>query len=53
MKPTPKVAAAGIGGSATLILLWACRQAGVEMDELTANAFVVVGAVVAGWLKRG
>lgn len=50
--PTPKVAAAGISGGASLVLVWLAGQFGVEMPEAVAGAIVLLAAVGAAWLKR-
>lgn len=52
MKPTPKIQATAGGGSAALVLIWLLGQFGVQMDALTAGAFVALAGPVAGWVKR-
>ncbi|AYN55956.1 membrane protein [Arthrobacter phage Noely] len=51
IKPTDKMAAAGTGGAAALLLQWGARQAGLDLPPDVAAAFVLVAAFVAGWLR--
>lgn len=50
--PTEKVAAAGIAGSLTVLLVWLAGQAGIEVPPEVASAVTTLVAFVAGYLKR-
>jgi hypothetical protein len=51
LKPQPKVAAAGIAGSVTLILVWAAGLAGIDVPPEVASAVTALLAFAAGYLK--
>lgn len=51
MKPRPKVAAAGIAGACTVILVWLAGLAGVEVPSEVASALTALLAFAAGYLK--
>lgn len=51
MKPQPKVAAAGIAGSVSLILVWAAGLAGLDVPPEVAAAFTAILSFAAGYLK--
>lgn len=51
-KPTPKVAAAGVGGSLAVVLVWVAGLAGVEMPAEVAAAVALLLSFGAGYLKR-
>ena len=52
MTPTPKVAAAGIAGAVSVILVWLLNTvAGVDVPPEVAAAFTTVLAFGAGYLK--
>jgi hypothetical protein len=51
LKPTPKVAAAGTAGAATIILVWIASLFGLDVPEYVATAIGVLIAVAAGYLK--
>lgn len=50
-KPTQKMAAAGVGLSAGVALVWTLGQFGVDMPDTVAAAFVALAGWAAGWLK--
>jgi len=50
MKPTPKVASAGIAGAAVTIVVWLIGLLGVEIPGEVAAALAAVFAFVAGYL---
>ena len=51
--PVPKVAAAGIAGAVTVILVWLLNTAaGVDVPPEVASSFTAVLAFAAGWLKK-
>ena len=52
MSVNPKVQAAGWAGAATIVLVWALGQAGVEIPPEVASAVTVLLSTVAGYLKR-
>lgn len=47
----PKVTAAGFGGAATVLLVFALTQVGVELPPEVASALTTVIAFAAGYLK--
>lgn len=51
MKPRPKVAAAGIAGAFTALLVWVLATFGVEMPAEAASAVTTLVAFAAGWFK--
>ena len=53
LRPTPKVAAGGVGGAAALILIWVASLAGIEVPAEVAAAFAVLLSFGAGYLKTG
>jgi uncharacterized membrane protein len=50
--PTAKLVASTTTGAAVLVVTWVAEQAGLALDAQTAGALVLVGAAVAGYLKR-
>lgn len=52
MRPTNKVAAAGVTAAAATVLVFLAGLAGVEMSNEVAGAFVAVAAFVGGFFKR-
>lgn len=52
MKPTPKMAAAGIGGSFALIAVWVAGMVGVPMPAEVGTALGAVLSWVFGYMKR-
>lgn len=46
----PKVAASGIAGAVTLILVWVLSLFGVDMPAEVASACTVIGTTVGGYL---
>ena len=51
--PVAKVAAGGIAGMATTVLVWGAGQLGVDLPPEIAGAIVGLAMFVAGYLKRG
>lgn len=51
MKPTKKMAAAGIGGAASVVLVWALSEAGVRVPADVAAAMSTLISFAAGWLR--
>lgn len=51
MTPQPKVAAAGIAGALSILVVWAFTLGGVDVPPEVASAFSVVIAFAAGYLK--
>jgi hypothetical protein len=50
--PTPKVAAAGIAGAISIILVWVLNSGvGVDVPPEVASAFTTVVAFAAGYIK--
>ncbi|MDP9456959.1 MAG: hypothetical protein M3Q49_11630 [Actinomycetota bacterium] len=49
--PTPKIAAAGIGGAIATILVWVVGLLGLEVPAEVAAAFATVISFAAGYLK--
>lgn len=49
----PKVAAAGIGGAVTTVLIWGATAAGIEIPAEVAAAIATIIAFGAGYLKTG
>jgi hypothetical protein len=50
--PTNKVAAAGIGGSLSVVLVWVAGMFGVEVPAEVASAITTIVAFFAGYLVR-
>ena len=51
MKPQPKVAAAGIGGSAAVLIVWIAGQFGVDMPAEVGAAIAALIGFAAGYFK--
>jgi len=51
LKPEPKVAAGGIAGAATVVLVWALGQFGVDVPAEVGAALSALIAFAAGYLK--
>ena len=49
--PTTKVAAAGIGGAVTTLVVWGLQAFGVEVPPEAAVAIGALAAFIAGYLK--
>ena len=49
----PKVAAAGIAGAVTTMIIWGASTAGVEIPAEVAAAIATIIAFGAGYLKTG
>lgn len=52
MKPQPKVAAAGVGGAVTVLVVWVLGQAGMDVPAEIAAAISTVVGFAAGYLKQ-
>lgn len=52
-KPHPKVAAGGAAGAASIVLVWALAQAGVEIPPEVASALTTLLSFGAAYMKRG
>ena len=50
-KPVPKVAAGGVGGAVSIVIVWVASQLGLDVPAEVASAFTTVVAFVAGYLK--
>jgi putative flippase GtrA len=50
--PRPKVAAAGIAGALTVIVLYVAGQFGLDMPQEVAAAIATIAAFAAGYFKR-
>lgn len=51
--PTPKVAAAGIAGAVSIIVVWLMHAAAsIDVPPEVASAFTTVVAFAAGYLKQ-
>jgi hypothetical protein len=48
----PKVAAGGIAGAVTIILVYIASLLGLDVPSEVAQAFTVVLSFAAGWLTR-
>ena len=55
LKPQPKVAAAGIAGAVTILVVWAANLIfpEVEIPNEVASAFTAIIAFAAGYIKKG
>jgi len=51
MNPTPKIAAAGIGGAVATLAVWISAQFGVDMPPEVGAAVATVLSFAAGYLK--
>jgi len=47
----PKVAAGGIAGSVTILLVWIANMLGLDVPPEAASAFTVVVGTLAGYIK--
>lgn len=52
LKPTPKVAAAGVGGAAAIVAVWIAAMFGVAMPMEVATAAGALLAFAAGYFKK-
>lgn len=52
LKPVPKVAAAGIGGAATGVVVVIANALGLDLPPEAAATIVWLGSLGAGYLKR-
>jgi len=50
--PTAKVAAAGIGGSVSIVLIWILSQLGIDMPAEVASAITAIVSFAAGYLVQ-
>lgn len=53
MQPTPKIAAAGVGGAIATLAVWIAAQFGVDMPQEVGAAIATVLSLTAGYFKRG
>lgn len=51
-RPNPKVAAGGIAGAASVVLVWLVSLAGVDVPGEVASAFTTLIAFGTSYLKR-
>ena len=51
MPVNPKVAAGGLAGGLTIILVWVAGLLGLDVPPEVASAFTLVIATVTGWFK--
>lgn len=51
-KPTPKVAAVGVGGALAIVLVWVAGLAGIDMPAEVAAAISVLVTFAAGYFKK-
>lgn len=51
-KPHPRVQAAGAVGAASIVLVWALAQAGVDMPAEVASAVTTLLSFAAAYLRR-
>lgn len=51
LMPVPKVAAAGISGAVTTLVVWILQMAGVDVPPEAAVAIGALAAFIAGYLK--
>lgn len=47
-----KVAAGGVAGAVTIILVWLLAQFGISVPDYVAQAGTVIVSAVTGWLVR-
>lgn len=52
MPVNPKVAAGGLAGGITIILVWVAGLAGLDVPPEVASAFTVLVSSVAGYVKK-
>lgn len=51
MKPTPKVAATGIAGAATVVVVYIAGLLGLDVPATVASALTIIFASGAGYIK--
>ncbi len=51
-QPTAKVAAAGIGGSVSILIIYALGQLGLDVPPEVASAITALVAFACGYIKR-
>lgn len=49
----PKVAASGVAGAVTILLVYVAALVGLDVPAEVASAFTVVVSAAAGYMKRG
>jgi hypothetical protein len=52
LTPTPKVAAAGISGAITVLLIWIAGLTGVPLTPEVASAITLLIMSASAWLKK-
>lgn len=50
--PTAKIAASGIGGSVSVVLIWLAGMAGIEVPPEVAGAVATIISFFSGYLVR-
>jgi putative flippase GtrA len=50
--PTAKVAAAGIGGSISIVLIWVLNRVGIDMPVEVASAITAIVSFLAGYFVK-
>jgi hypothetical protein len=51
LKPTPKIATAGLSGAAATVLIFIAKQAGLDLSAEVAAALVLIATAGPGYLK--
>lgn len=49
----PKVAAAGLGGAVSIVIVWVLTSLSVEVPAEVASAFTTLFSFACGFLKKG
>lgn len=52
LKPVPKIAAAGVSGALTTVLVYVANAAGLDLPPEAASAIVLLGTLAGGYFKR-
>lgn len=52
LKPVPKIAAAGVSGAATTLLVFVANAVGLDLPPEAASAIVLLGTLAGGYWKR-
>lgn len=51
MNVNPKVAAGGVAGAVTILLVWIASMLGLDVPPEASSAFTVIVGVAAGYIK--
>lgn len=51
MRPRPKVAAAGVGGAASILVVWVLGVVGLDVPPEVAGAIATVLSFASGYFK--